>query len=159
MQNKNVVPAGFTLLELLVVVLIAGILASIALPQYQKAVDKADATEAIVQGRALIDAQQRHFTLNGSWSNDLEVLDIEVPGKLEWECSNSTNYCYTKRDQLRSGAWFTIAEYHAKQYSLFCVADENKPRAIRLCSSLGTYSHTNAANHWKAYTVFAADFR
>ena len=50
--------AGFTLIELLVVVLIIGILASVALPQYQLAVEKSRVAEAWITLKAINDAEQ-----------------------------------------------------------------------------------------------------
>lgn len=72
---------GFTLLELLVVVLIAGILASIALPQYQKAVERSRASEAMTIAKAIVDAQNRSLD---AYPNDSvatkNALDISLPG-------------------------------------------------------------------------------
>ena len=71
---------GFTLIELLVVVLIIGILASIALPQYTRAVEKSRATEAIQLLGNLANAEWIYFMQNSSFTNDLSVLDISLPG-------------------------------------------------------------------------------
>ena len=74
---------GFTLLELLVVVLIIGILAAIALPQYRRTVEKAKVAEALVNVKAIEGAMQRYILTNGYPSNQIyfkDFADIELSG-------------------------------------------------------------------------------
>ena len=69
---------GFTLIEMLVVVLIIGILAAIALPQYQKAVEKAHAAEAVAFLDSVDKAETVHFLDTGHFSSDFNALDVGV---------------------------------------------------------------------------------
>ena len=72
---------AFTLIELLVVVLIIGILAAVALPQYQKAVMRARVAEYRINLDALAKAANSYYLANSTYANgnDLAKLDIVLP--------------------------------------------------------------------------------
>lgn len=77
---------AFTLIELLVVVLIIGILAAIALPQYQKAVEKSKASQAFAFIRSLAAAQENYYMANGTYATNFDELSIDIPwtGTTRW---------------------------------------------------------------------------
>ena len=70
--------AGFTLVELLVVVLIIGILAAVALPQYQKAVEKSRAAQVLPLVRSLGQAARVYYMENGTDPSSLNDLDVSL---------------------------------------------------------------------------------
>lgn len=70
---------GFTLIELLVVVLIIGILAAVALPQYQKAVERSKATQALTLLTAIGNATNVFYMENGRMPDSFTELDVQIP--------------------------------------------------------------------------------
>ncbi len=74
---------AFTLLELLVVVLIIGILAAIALPQYKLIVERSRMAEAVTILKAIASAQDRFYMINNRYANawEMDKLDINIPGE------------------------------------------------------------------------------
>ncbi len=71
---------GFTLIELLVVVLIIGILAAVALPQYQKAVEKSKATQALTLLKSLAAAADTYYLANGEYPSHFDELSVDLDG-------------------------------------------------------------------------------
>ncbi len=107
---------GFTLVELLAVVVIVGVLASIALPQYTKSVERARAAEAMTVGKNMIDAQDRFLTAYpGQTPSSKKDLDI-VLNNGTWTSDSvyeTENFTYTLSGsgvsiERKNGA-FTIA--------------------------------------------------
>ena len=77
---------GFTLIELLVVVLIIGILSAVALPQYEKAVEKSRSAQALTLLRSFYNAQQAYYMANGVYASKIDDLDLSISwtGSSKW---------------------------------------------------------------------------
>ena len=69
---------GFTMIELLVTVLLIGILAAMALPQYVKVVEKQKGTEAVNLLAVIGKAQERYFAVNEKYASDFSDLDSDL---------------------------------------------------------------------------------
>lgn len=130
---------GFTLIELLVVVLIIGILAAVALPQYQKAVDKAKAVQAVQLINNLKKAaevwQLAHPGEEGFFFyNEKNDLDIDLP--CEWD---EDGQCHISQDEPRvdifSNGHMYVYVYHYSGSTYNCIA------AVNTDDTNGTWEH------------------
>ncbi len=79
MRNKK---SGFTLLELIIVVLVIGILASLALPRYIRIAEKGRMSEGKSILGGIRTAQLRYSAEHGEFATAVGDLDVDfTPGK------------------------------------------------------------------------------
>lgn len=105
---------GFTLVELMIVVIIVGILAAVAIPMYQGATERAKASEAVAALGTIRGAMRVYFAEHGTYVNAnftdgdqvtngsvLDVSDTDLLGRY------FSSECYTF-DGDAAAAAFTI---------------------------------------------------
>ena len=69
---------GFSLMEVMIVVVIIGILAALAYPNLEKYLKIARQTEAKTNLSAIYTAQKIYFTLHQSYAEDINELDLSL---------------------------------------------------------------------------------
>ncbi len=115
---------GFTLLELLVVVLLIGILGAIALPQYFNVLERQRAMEAMGILSAVEKAQVRYYAINDEYATDFSNIDFDLRTNKDASAENITGSSFqtdyftyklesTKITATRSIGNFTLTTTYA----------------------------------------------
>ncbi len=133
---------GFTLIELLVVVLIVGILSAVALPQYQTAVERSRATEALTQMHAVRTAMERYHAQRNAWPTSFNKLDVDIPctSSSGGSCSDYGGKYFSLSFSGNGNSATVTAARRAGVYTLTTeiTAGDYAYTAVRSCTSDGS---------------------
>ena len=146
LRNDEAGVKAFTLIELLVVVLIIGILAAIALPQYQKAVDKSRVATILPLMRRWADALALYKIEHGSYLNGYtspSADDLGVSWPEDWECSSTSGNtecwsdlwsCFPNEDGTGYVYCESMWKETGKNFSITITQPDDSPAGKRYCA-------------------------
>lgn len=83
---------GFTLLEVLIVVIIVGILGALALPRFIGAVEKSRGAEALSNLGSLRHSLNRYFLERQNYTTTLSLLDMGDPNIISSDAQGGNRY-------------------------------------------------------------------
>ena len=127
---------GFTLIEMLATVLIVGVLAAVALPQYQKAILKSRLVALTPGLSAVRDGEESFYLVNRHYTMNMRELDVKVPQGTRIVPTGSCAYLVAQPEGVN--ARLVMYLDHGKRYPghTHCEAYRNDEQANQLCRSL-----------------------
>jgi type IV pilus assembly protein PilE len=130
---------GFSLIELLIVVLIIGILAAVAVANYGIIIEKVYAAKVMGLGHAIKYAAERYYFIQGHYPEEKAQLDIT------WKCPEGFS-CVWREDGIskmtfrRSGKYTIIFSFAQREppYTnmTYCVAPKKDEYRNKLCKAV-----------------------
>ncbi len=154
-MNKKL---GFTLIEVLSVVMILAILTAIALPQYSKSVQRATAANALINVKTIFDSAKRFKSTSSHWPTAFNQLDVEladinvnddnvgVMGEFSYSLSSNdggtVSACRTADGAISDNTFCITAHYLLGGRRDVYTCTYASERFLYLCESLGTCTGT-----------------
>lgn len=131
--------SGFTLIELIIVVIIVGVLAAIALPQYAGFVERARTTEAVNAIGAIKVAEQAYLMQTANYTNCADaanigsLLGIALPvNNWTYACNNASgtivNIVATRNGGDQSGNTIILTWTNVNQVGTWNGTHTQRPR-------------------------------
>ncbi len=154
---------GFTLIELLVVVLIIGILSAVALPQYNKTVEKSRASELAIMMKSFSDAVRIYQLENPSTAltsvDNLTISFAHQNGNMFWSdhfmcyiypsAMGSQVQCFRQEVKTTSGSSGEVATPTTNASTYYTITYNIQPNAeiVKTCAnSTATGAKDNCKN-------------
>ena len=127
---------GFTLIEVLIVVLIVAILSAIAVPQYQKAVLKSRFSSLFPLGKTLNESNEAYYMEHGNYSDSLGNLDVTTnDNNVQVTMGNEAQHQYVllTRNDIRNN--LRMYQKHSPNFAgeTHCEALQDNTQANWLC--------------------------
>lgn len=99
-KSRNALEKGFTLVELMIVIVIVGILSAIALPNFLSQTEKAKATEAKSKMSAIIKQAHAEWQEQGKIVEAVNLAASEVGGKFNYKCDKTATLSTRTTDAI-----------------------------------------------------------
>lgn len=103
--------AGYTLMDMMIVILIIGVLGSLGLNQYNKYIARARRPETVVAFRAIASQQREYLLTTGKFASTFDELGFNIESGRKISPTEIQGYTYNYRIIQDDGpkSWYVVA--------------------------------------------------